>query len=110
MSRIQRVDEYGIQWLHGKQLLEVRIITKWILTQRCFQTCVNDNPVRGLEELELTGTRVVEIWPLLGLDQVFQCTDIPGPRNIDCEDVVFRRFIAEDEAVEIELVGHGGCG
>ena len=109
MSRIQRVDEYAIQWLHGKQLLEVSI-TKRILTQHFFQNGVNDNPVRGLEELELTGTRVVKIWPLLGLDQVFQCADIPGPSNIDCEDVVFRRFSAEDEAVEIELVGHGGCG
>ena len=77
MSRIQRIDEYGIQWLHGKQLLEVSI-TKRILTQRCFQNRVNDNPVRGLEEVESIGTRIVKIWPLLGLDRVFQCTDCKG--------------------------------
>ena len=43
-----------------------------------FQTFVNDNPVRGLEEVESIGTRIVKIWPLLGLDRVFQCTDCKG--------------------------------
>ena len=45
-----------------------------------FQTFINDNPVRGLEEVESIGARIVKIWPLLGLEQVFQVTF-----NIDCK-------------------------